>query len=310
MFGIKEKFPNHYEKILIHNINFHNITWGQKLYNYINNINTQPICGKDGCYDNVRFYKFSRGYSTYCSNACKCSDNALKEKIKKTFLNKYGVDNPLKSEEVQNKRKKMFLDKYGVEHQSQLESVKNKRKQTNLERYGVITNLLHVDVINKIKQTNLKKFGVEHNSQCDEIKEKKKKTNLKKFGVEHNFQSESTKEKSRITTRIKYGFEFSSQSKIIRDKQQQIKRDKKIIEIVNQLNINLNEIEYVDGEYVISNYCNIHKTFKISSNLLHQRWFKYDKNICTKCHPIGKHYSIKECEVKNFIENELKLKTE
>ena len=40
---------------------------------------------------------------------------ALNEKSKKTNLEKYGVDNPLKSEEIQEKIKKTLREKYGVD---------------------------------------------------------------------------------------------------------------------------------------------------------------------------------------------------
>ena len=310
MFGIKEKYPNKYLEILEYNINFNNITWGQKLYNYVNGIHEQPKCIKEGCNNDVKFHKASFGYKKYCSSTCMYSDVNYKKKKKEGFIKSLGVDNPLKSKDVQKKRRILCLEKYGVEHHSKLSTVIEKKKQTNLKKWGVTTNLLHQDTIDKSKKTTFIKFGVKHNSQSEIIKEKKKQTNLKKRGVEYNFQSEDNRKKSKKTNLIKYGVEFTTQSKLIRDKQQKTKRINNIKIIANQLKIAFDNIKFINNEYYIYNYCNKHHVFQISPNLLHQRWFKYNKNICTICNPINKHVSIKENEIRNFIENELNIKTQ
>ncbi len=65
-----------------------------------------------------------------------------REKAKNTWLEIYGVDNPLKSELVQQKK-----------------------DQTMLERYGVLHYTSHVDFKGKFEKHMLKKFGVRHSSQ-------------------------------------------------------------------------------------------------------------------------------------------------
>ena len=94
--------------------------------------------------------------TTICSNCSNESNNAFKDywiytkglnkpfycikcktiKSEKTCLEKYGVSNPMKNEEIKNKLKQSNLDRYGVENTSQLEFVKEKIRNTNLERYG------------------------------------------------------------------------------------------------------------------------------------------------------------------------------
>lgn len=296
----RNNFPEKYEKIIEFNKNFDDIHWGQKLYNYHNNLIELPKCR---CGNSVKFYKYNMGYAKYCSGNCRYNDEDLKNKIKKSFLEKYGVENPLQSSIIQNKRKKIFLEKYGVEHQSQLTKVKEKRKQTNIERYGVTTNLLDKDVKEKIKQTNLKKFGVEHNSQSEIIKEKKRKTNLEKYDVSCNFKSDIFKKQSQITTLKKYGVKHSSLSSEIRKKQINKKRLNKINEIAKKLNIDFKNISISNEFLTIKNYCNKHDSFNISTNLFHQRWFKYDKKICTKCYPQQKQNSGCEIEIKNYIDS-------
>ena len=71
------------------------------------------------------------------------------EKMKKTFVERYGVTSPslfpgvgekisekLSSEEVQEKMKKTCLEKYGVEHCLQSDVYKEKMRETMYEKYG------------------------------------------------------------------------------------------------------------------------------------------------------------------------------
>lgn len=58
-------------------------------------------------------------------------------KAKLTCLDKYGVDNPRKSKEVQLKIKQTMLDRYGVEYPLQHIEIKEKLKLTNVKKYGV-----------------------------------------------------------------------------------------------------------------------------------------------------------------------------
>lgn len=63
-------------------------------------------------------------------------DTSNREKARQTFLEKYGVDNPFKSEEVKEQIKKTNLEKYGTEFSFQSDFVKEKIRKTNLDRYG------------------------------------------------------------------------------------------------------------------------------------------------------------------------------
>jgi hypothetical protein len=297
---IRTKFPNEVNNIIEFNKNFKITNWGQMLFNYINNISELPKCK---CSNLVKFIKFNRGYTMHCSVKCKGSDENIKNRIKQGFLKKYGVENPLQSPEVQEKRRKIFFEKHGVEHQSQLAEVREKRKQTCLKKFGTATNLLCEETKNKIRQTNLEKFGVEHNSQSLEIKEKKKQKCLEKFGVEYDFQSSDFKEKSKQMCLKKFGVEHTSLSKEIRNKQLETKRKSKLIQIAKQLNIKLENLLFENNILTIKNYCNLHNEFSIGINNLYQRWFKYNKKICTKCYPLIKQVSANEIEIKLFIES-------
>jgi very-short-patch-repair endonuclease len=99
------------------------------------------ICGKELTYSKT----ISNSKHKFCSNKCKLSKAAnpfsqseVKEKIKQTILDKYGVDNIAKSDyfkskpnsfsrsEVKEKIKQTILDKYGVKHNSQNAEIKAK----------------------------------------------------------------------------------------------------------------------------------------------------------------------------------------
>ena len=57
-----------------------------------------------------------------------------REKSKQTNLEKYGVDNPAKADEIKEKIKLTNLQKYGVEHAFQAESVKEKIHKTKITK--------------------------------------------------------------------------------------------------------------------------------------------------------------------------------
>jgi hypothetical protein len=102
-----------------------------------------------------QIYDVSGGY-------CKeCTKNKRNEKVKETCIERYGIDNPLKSQEVRNKSKQTCIERYGVEHPSQSQEVKDKSKQTSIERYGVEYPQQSQEAKNKSKQTCIERYGVE-----------------------------------------------------------------------------------------------------------------------------------------------------
>ena len=84
-----------------------------------------------------------------------------RDKIKENSLEKYGVDNPLKSKEVRQLRDDSVLENYGVSSILKVEHVRDQIKQTNIERYGSESHLANKDIIEKSRATKLKKFKSE-----------------------------------------------------------------------------------------------------------------------------------------------------
>ena len=98
--------------------------------------------------------------------------NKVNNKRKETSIKRYGVDSPFQSKIVKEHIKASILDKYGVEHIRQSEYMKNmykdeafikkandNRAKTMLERYGVNHNFKIPAIREKIYQTNLIKYG-------------------------------------------------------------------------------------------------------------------------------------------------------
>ena len=133
------------------------------IYRIKHNILIKPIC--QTCGEPVKFINPTKGYQKYCSPKCRANSDIYKYEQKLYYINKYGVDNPSKSEEVKNKYKQTCLEKYGVDNPYKSDCVKTKIKQSCLEKYGV-TNIgklqLHInklsskEIINKRNETKRK----------------------------------------------------------------------------------------------------------------------------------------------------------
>ena len=103
---------------------------------------------------------------------CNSEEAIAKKKIsyKQTCLEKYGVESVLMLPEYRNDNlrnykeivetiKKSNLDKYGVEWNSQIKEVKSKQiesmKLTNLDKYGHEYSIASIEIKNKIRETNI-----------------------------------------------------------------------------------------------------------------------------------------------------------
>lgn len=149
-------------------------------------------CGKE-----LTIKQYLEGHR-FCSNICGVLSEEKREKTKKTCIEKYGFDNPIKSDQIKEKLKKSVREKYGVDYVTQLESQKEKSKKTCLERYGVEHYAQSEQFLTDFKQHFLEEYGVENPMRVPSIKEKQmeslsktteariakgRETNLKRYGV-------------------------------------------------------------------------------------------------------------------------------
>ena len=148
-----------------------------------------------------------------------CSTVCAVELRKKTSLNKYGTDNPSKSLEIKEKIKSTNLDRYGVEYTASSNSPTRKKMiDTWKEKYGVDNPIKCDEIRQKIQKSISEKFGVEYIFQSEEIKNKIKITNLERYGVESPFSSDIIRGKITNTLLEKYGVDNPMKCKSILDK--------------------------------------------------------------------------------------------
>lgn len=179
------------------------------------------------------------------------------EEFRQNFNNiikeKYGVDNPSQSKELQEKRaesmRKMFeakgviMKRYNYEYLIEFSKDKNIKllndysnsvinKEVKIEakcldctdgiickRFVAFTRQPYCPSCTEkrrqqlMKENNIKKYGVENTLQVKEFKEKTKETNLKKYGVENPSQNKDVQKKKEETSMKNYGTKSPMQNK-------------------------------------------------------------------------------------------------
>lgn len=97
------------------------------------------------------------------------------QRRKQTCLDRYGVDNPLKSQKIRDKSKQTLMKLYGEDNARKVEVFNLKRKTTNLQKYG-LEEPSHTE---KGILTNLKRYGVRHPMQNFKIFQKVMRSRFK-----------------------------------------------------------------------------------------------------------------------------------
>jgi hypothetical protein len=130
----------------------------------------------------------------------------VKEKIKKTNLERYGVEKPANTPENIAKR----VDKmFGTEESTQ--KIVEKRKQTSRERYGADHIMQTDEGVRRVKAAMQDKYGVDFPLQSKEILEKKNQTCLERYGVDNVMKLDEVKEKVWDATEDRHGVKHYNQ---------------------------------------------------------------------------------------------------
>lgn len=255
----------------------------------------------------------------------------MQEKIKKTNLERYGVDNYFKkpefiknnfNEELVKKRDKNrkdnLLKKHGVECVFQLDEVKEKIKNTNREKYGVpnyMQTYLPENTLNKLNdykwmENNLNKYSISHVSKilncypCTVI------NSMQKHNIKYVYKNISSEE-------------YIIQDILDRNNISYTKNDKSILENNHELDFYLSEYNLaieVNGLYWHSekirpdrNYHqNKYEKCKSKNITLLQFWDfeinnKYEiieSMILNKCKKINKKIYARNCIVREISNTE------
>lgn len=127
---IKSYYPNLYSYLLNRYNDSESLPETIRRIQY--NIEERPKCKV--CGNKVNY--LSNGiYRNVCS--FKCGYKYSKDRISSTMIDKYGVDNALKSDIVREKYKNTCIEKYGYDNPSKSSTVKEKKAKTCIEHYGV-----------------------------------------------------------------------------------------------------------------------------------------------------------------------------
>lgn len=178
-------------------------------------------CEKCGCIKEKRLYpeKDNFGLDFICREC----------RYKETCLEKYGVDNPSKTEENKNKYEQTCLEKYGVNNASKNDEVKEKIKKNNKAN--------NESTRWKYKQTCLERYGVDNAAKADCVKKKTEETNIKKYGVKAPCQNYNVLKK--VFKRVKYDGEYFDSTWEVaywiwcKQNNKDIKRNKKMYKLKN-----------------------------------------------------------------------------
>lgn len=164
--SIKKHYPDFYEHLIT---NFPNdLTFGERLYWYFNNINAYPICPI--CGKRLKLYNALKGYHTYCCSKCSNSCIEKQQKTKSTNLKKYGSIAPAGNKDVRDKMKSTCLKRYGVENISQSKERYEQNIKTRIEKYGGCGNASKISR-EKYEQTNLERYGVKNPMSSKEFRD-------------------------------------------------------------------------------------------------------------------------------------------
>ena len=141
----------------------------------------------------VSYYGLNNGKAIFFDFCChSCMSLGTRSKAEQTSLNRHGV----KHFPNTKKAKKTCLEKYGVDNPLKSEKIKEKLKETCLEKYGSTSPLGSKIIYNKTKETLKKNYGVDSPGKSKEIQNRIKTTMLSRYGVASVFSLKSFIEKS------------------------------------------------------------------------------------------------------------------
>ena len=166
---------------------------------------TCKYCGKR----KASFRNWTRGFNEFCGQDC--ARRGTRDKAEATKRARYG-GNGVSPDRIE-KIKKTNIERYGVEHATMLPEITEKRKHTLKMRYG---DEKYVNT-EKIKQTMKERYGVEHALQKPEFLEKSQQTCMKHHGVRYPGQSREIMDRVIKTQIERYGG-FGYASNVIKDK--------------------------------------------------------------------------------------------
>ena len=227
--------------------------------------------------------------------------------VKKTFIEKYGVEHISQLERIKEQKKQKSILKYGTENVFQNSEIQQKHKETMMQRYGVRSPMQSAEMKEKIKRTNIEKYGCEWALQSEEVKQKIVDANMEHYGVSSPAKDKEVLEKMKNTCVERYGVDniFKS-NKFIRDNLDRTYEDLK--ERWKGIVIPMFSKEEYTGHYHDEVYrwkcvkCGEEFEQRIyNTNHLHKIAEAVPR--CMKCYPFVSGFSREEKEVLDFVKS-------
>jgi hypothetical protein len=285
-----------------------NVSLSERIYYFVNSINLPVLCD---CGKHRSFIGFKNGYRPTCGDK-----ECYVKKRKETCLEKYGVDNPNKSKEIQNKSKETIQSKWG-KHYMLIDEVRDKFNNTMKERHGVEWAQQSKDINeksleswknnpNKEEITRKRADFIKNKSEEEkkEIDNKRKNTIIEKWG-KHYMLDFDVKNKLKKRFIENYGVDSPFKNESVSKKRIESYR-KRTSQIIKE--ILGSEFQYINHFYnknqtgivVQMNHILCDNTFDINMGYLKNR-ISSNKNPCLICNPILTGRSQMEIEVSDFI---------
>ena len=163
------------------------------LFDLLFDIENPPVCYSNSCDNLTKFKTFKLGYSKFCSRKCAQNNIKVRNKLKKTILKKYGVNNISQSETIKEKKKKTFYKKNGYNFPNQ-KNIKNYKRYNKdfIEKYLIKDGIIDINWCMKyfnVNRANFNKFIKKKNIKFERRKYNKSiiQLNIFKF-FKNNFK--------------------------------------------------------------------------------------------------------------------------
>lgn len=202
----------------------------ERLYAIKHDITSQVKCVNCRV-QNVKFISRTKGYRQYCSKKCQAVSPVTRDKVKKTMLARYNVNNAFnipgvrekaitgnKRDEATEKRENTCLAIYGVKHNSQAIEVKEKKIKTSLARFGTEYSVQSDEIKQKVRWTCQERYGADSFFGSATGKTSVKSSMQEKYNVDNYMQHNEFREKSQRTLMANFGVDNPSKSKEIIEK--------------------------------------------------------------------------------------------
>lgn len=320
---VEDRYPTEYKELMEYCTfnNLNNIPFKEKVYCYIHQLKKVPICQ---CGNTVKFKNKTLGYHLFCSKKCVNKSIVVRNKIKRTNLEKYGNENHMKSDIIYNK----LLESLHNRTKEQQDVINEKRVKTVNDRYGV-NNVANVPVFVEKRVANfdvvswrinfetsmLEKYGVKNILELDEYRkrmventdyEKKTKktrnTMVERYGAWYSATPEFS-EKYNNTMLEKYGEHFMKFDNNIKEKAFYNQNIFNIKRTAKTYNIKIVDRKIVNNRCKYTVYCNKCNSNYITVGYILKNRKKSQSIQCTNCNPIDRKISSFHLEIANYIKS-------